>query len=121
MTPAGESNAACLPSDVRISPPACHSSASKRHTVSSLASLTYAQPNCFLAGSVSFLAAARRSSHVQFAVGNGMPACSEELLVVDEREVVHERGTPTILPSTVATWRSDGQKSFQSNDGSALM
>ena len=28
---------------------------------------------------------------------------------------------PTILPFTVATLRSDGQKSFQLNDVSALM
>ena len=52
-----------------MSPPACQSSASKRQTVSSLPSATYAQPNCLAAGSVSFWAAARKSSHVQFAVG----------------------------------------------------
>ncbi len=62
-------------------PPACHSSASNRHTVSSLPSFTYAHPNCFLAGSVSFWAAARRSCHVQFAVGNGMPAARKSFLL----------------------------------------
>ncbi len=81
FTPAGELNAACFWSGVRIDPPACHRSASKRHTVSSLASFTYAQPNCLAAGFVSFFAAARKSSHVQFAVGYGMCAWLNSFLL----------------------------------------
>jgi len=49
--------------------------------VSSLASFTYAHPNCFADASVSFFAAARRSFHVQLGVGKGMPAWRKSVLL----------------------------------------
>ena len=92
LTPAGELNAALVLSELRMSPPACQSSASNRQTVSSPPSLTYAQPNCFLDGSVSFLAARRKSSQRPVGGRVGEAGLLEQLLVVDQRQVVHQGG-----------------------------
>ncbi len=62
-------------------PPASQRSAQNRQTVSSLPSLTYAQPNCFFALFVSFFAACSRSVQVHVAVGKATPACLKSFLL----------------------------------------
>ena len=64
-----------------MSPPAAHSIAMYCHTVVSLPSTGKLRPNTLLAGSVVAAAAARRSSHVQSAVGSGTPAAANRSLL----------------------------------------
>ena len=80
-SPAAESNAAFLLSAVRIWPPASHSSASQCHTASSDAGVTYAVPNCLLAGSVSFLASATNCDQVQPGPGGVRCAFANSVLL----------------------------------------
>ncbi len=91
-SPAGESKAALVLLAFRIWPPASQSSASQCQTVSSLPGVTYAVPNCFLAGLVSALASAANWLQVQSGPGGWRPAAGEERLVVDDRQVVDQRG-----------------------------
>src|SRR5215469_1869233 len=80
-SPAGESKAACVLVELRIWPPASHRSASQCQTVSSSPGVTYAVPNCFLAGLVSFAASASNSLQVQFGPGGCRPACANSVLL----------------------------------------
>src|SRR5580692_388784 len=80
-SPAAESNAAFLLPAVSRLPPASQSSASQCHTVSSVPGVTYAVPNCLLAGSVSFLASATNWSQVQLDVGSGRWALANSVLL----------------------------------------
>ena len=81
FSPAGESNAAFLLSAVRIWPSASQSSASQCHTVSSEPGVTYAVPNCLMAGSVSFLASASNCVQVQSGPGGGRWALANSVLL----------------------------------------
>src|SRR5262245_29866225 len=81
LTPASELKSAFVLSEFRMLPPASQSIGSQCHTVSSLPSAGISQPYWSLAGSVSFLAAARKSSHVQFGVGGSTPASAKSFLL----------------------------------------
>src|SRR5580704_12952250 len=94
FSPAGESNAAFLLSAVRIWPSASQSSASQCHTVSSEPGVTYAVPNCLMAGSVSFFASAwngdqvRDADHLALDRGH-VPLADPEVVPVDPRTLDH--------------------------------
>src|SRR4051794_26573589 len=78
-TPASELNAGLVPS--RILPPCCQSSGHRCQVVSSLPETEYAVPYVCVAGSVSFLAAARKSSQDHWSVGYARPAASNSFLL----------------------------------------
>ena len=80
-SPAAESNAAFLLSGVSSCPPASQSSASQCHTVSSVPGVTYAVPNCLIAGLVSFFASATNSCQVQSGPGGCRPALANSVLL----------------------------------------
>ena len=80
-SPAAESNAAFLLSGVSSWPPASQSSGSQCHTVSSLPGVTYAVPNCLIAGLVSFCASASNCCQVQPGPGGCRPALANSVLL----------------------------------------
>ncbi len=80
-SPAAESNAAFLLSGVSSWPPASQSSGSQCQTVSSVPGVTYAVPNCLIAGLVSFFASATKSCQVQPGPGGCSPALANSVLL----------------------------------------
>src|ERR1700722_6137464 len=115
--PAGVSKAALVLDEFRMAPPASHSSASQCQTVSSLPGVTYAVPNCFLAGIVSFCASDSNWLQVQLAAGDWRPAWANSVLLYTTARLSTRAGMPTTSPFTVATSRSPTQKSFQFTPG----
>ena len=92
LTPASELNSALVLSEFRMLPPASQSIGSQCQTVSSLPSAGISQPYCPLAGSVSLGGGGTEVVPRPLRRRRCDTGVGEQLLVVDDREVVHQGG-----------------------------
>ena len=81
VAPCGEENAVFELSGAIRSPPASHSIATYFQTSVSLPSIGHSRPNCVFEASVSALASATSSSHVQSGFGSASPAAANRSLL----------------------------------------